>query len=157
MKNKTYMDMKRFSLFALSAMFCLRSCMGEKDNAFEESMTRSLGVISEGHSMIENDSENWLSNVDTFQNYVNDLYQKDGHYKSYMRVILEEGMLVIHREKHGPMETREEVTIELIKMIDTITAFKDCAEHGYTFLFEAVDEDDNITYSYKFTPEDYNK
>lgn len=107
--------------------------------------------------MQEKVNVNWMSEMEKFIATVNQGYQDEGRRNSYMKIDSGQGLFIIHKEKHGTVESWEEALEELSGIIGSVSVFKQCAEAGYTFLFEAVDEDDNITYSYKFTPEDYNK
>ena len=107
--------------------------------------------------MQEKVNVNWMSEMEKFIATVNQGYQDEGRRNSYMKIDPGQGLFIIHKEKHGTVESWEEAFEELSGIIGSVSVFKQCAEAGYTFLFEAVDEDDNITYSYKFTPEDYNK
>ena len=107
--------------------------------------------------MQEKGEVDWLSEMEKFIAAVNQGYQDEGRRNSYMKIDPEQSLFIIHKEKYGNMESREETLEELSVITNTLDVFKQCAEAGYTFLFEAVDEDDNVTFSYRFTPEDYNK
>lgn len=81
------MKKDRIKLAALVILIGLSSCVGNKNKALEKSEVKMIRKIS------------WLQSVDSLISDVNQLYQDDGNLKSYMKVVPEEALLVIHREK----------------------------------------------------------
>lgn len=104
-----------------------------------------------------NEQTSWIEEAKGLSDAITRSLQNDGLQHAFVKLIPEEFLFVFRSESFDGYFSREEAEEKLAKIVGVFSAVKSCAEHGFTFLVENVDEKGNMIGSHSFTPEDYNE
>ena len=102
-----------------------------------------------------NTQTDWLDEMKDLAIIINDQFQREGYDFDFIKLVPEESLLIIQSENYRKEVYRDYAKETMSRFINALQALRNCAEHNYTFRFDTVNKEGEISFSFTFTPDDY--